>query len=64
MGHEKWSSAHGPEAHTLYPFIARFNNKKFATPGGLPVNFGQSSCPCAYQRMKRREAINIFYKGL
>jgi hypothetical protein len=28
------------------------------------VNFGQSSCPCAYQRIKRCEAINIFYKGL
>jgi hypothetical protein len=34
--------------HTCYAFIARFNNTKFATLGGLPENFGQSSCPCAY----------------
>jgi hypothetical protein len=67
------------EAHTLYPlmakanstprymlcaFIARFNNTKFATLGGLPVNFGQNSCPCAYQRIQRGEAIHIFFRSL
>jgi hypothetical protein len=46
------------------PFIARFKNTKFATLGGPPVNFGQSSCPCAYQRIKGGEAINIFFKEL
>jgi hypothetical protein len=85
MGHEKWSSAHGPKApfwgppsevHTLYPLrtkanstlcysyacIAQFNNTKFTNLGGLPANLGGGSCPCAYQRIKRSEATNIFYK--
>jgi hypothetical protein len=47
-----------------YACNAQFNNTKFARLGGLPANFGQSySCPCAYQRMKRSEAIHIFLQG-
>jgi hypothetical protein len=48
-------------AKAMHASLAKFNNTNFTSLGGMPANFGQSSCPCAYQRMKRSQAVNIFF---